>query len=89
MSRTDLAGHEASDMHKKKWVYYISRFTLIDEILGFLYWALAIYGIFVVTSQLSGKLVTGLFLFIYVFFVVLIYMYVIKRVVNFFKDNAQ
>src|SRR5690554_6246988 len=46
-------------MQKKKWAYYISKFTLIDEILGLLYWVLAIYGIFVLLNHLSNKLIIG------------------------------
>lgn len=37
---------QVSTMRLKKWVYYLSKITLIDEVLGFVYWVLAIYGIF-------------------------------------------
>ncbi|KGK42244.1 hypothetical protein LH51_08305 [Nitrincola sp. A-D6] len=69
--------------------YYISKFTLIDEILGLLYWALAIYGIFVLLSYLSNKLVIGVVLCAYIVLVVFIYIYVLKKVTAFFKNNTE
>lgn len=76
-------------MQKRKWAYYISKFTLIDEVLGLLYWALAIYGIFVIVSHLSNKLVIGVVLCAYIVFVVVIYIYVLRRITAFFKNNTE
>ncbi|RAU16437.1 hypothetical protein DN062_18160 [Nitrincola tibetensis] len=76
-------------MQKRKWAYYISKFTLIDEILGLLYWALAIYGIFVLLSYLSNKLVIGVVLCAYIVLVVVIYIYVLKKVTAFFKNKTE
>ncbi|KGK42683.1 hypothetical protein LH51_05135 [Nitrincola sp. A-D6] len=73
-------------MQKRKWAYYISKFTLIDEILGLLYWALAIYGIFVLLSYLSNTFVIGVVLCAYIVLVVVIYIYVLKKVTAFFKN---
>lgn len=76
-------------MQKKKWAYYISKFTLIDEILGLLYWVLAIYGIFVLLNHLSNKLVIGVVLCAYIVLVVVVYIYVLRKITAFFKNNTE
>lgn len=76
-------------MNKKRWVYYISKFTLIDEVLGFAYWALAIYGIFIVTNHVDGKVAMGISLGVYILTVVLIYICVLKKITGYFKTDTK
>lgn len=76
-------------MQKRKWAYYLSKLTLIDEVLGFLYWAFAIYGIFALLNHFSNKLIVGAALCVYIFLVVILYMYVLKRITGFFKNTSE
>lgn len=72
-------------MKKRKWAYYLSKLTLIDEVFGLLYWAIALYGIFVILGHFSNKLVAGAVLGTYIVLVVVIYIFVLKKVAAFFK----
>lgn len=74
---------------KRKWAYYASKFTLLDEILGLVYWALAIYGIFVIVGKFNGAVMAGVALSVYIVVVVFLYISVLKKVSAFFKDNAE
>lgn len=76
-------------MNKKKWFYYLSKLTLIDEILGFLYWAAVIFGLFFIPGVFESGLLTGLFFGVYIVMAVVVYMYVLKRVASFFKGGPE
>lgn len=76
-------------MNKKKWFYYLSKFTLIDEILGFLYWATVVFGLFFIPGFFKSGLLTGLFFAVYIVTAVVVYMHVLKRVTSFFKGGSE
>lgn len=74
-------------MAGKKWLYYISKFTLIDEILGFVYWALAIYGLFVIVDYIESRIAIVGILLVYIIAVSVLYIFVVKRVKYFIKGD--
>lgn len=74
-------------MTGKKWLYYISKFTLIDEILGFVYWALAIYGLFVIVDYIESRIAIVGILLVYIIAVSVLYIFVVKRVKYFIKGD--
>ena len=76
-------------MNKRRWVYYLSKFTLIDEVLGFLYWAAVVYGLFFIPGFFNSALLTGIFFSVYIVMAVVVYIYVLKRVTSFFKGGAE
>jgi len=76
-------------MKPKKLIYYISKFTLIDEVLGFLYWGLAIYGIFLVTGYINNQTILIVTLCIYITSVVIIYITLLKKIKIYFKGNSE
>lgn len=75
-------------MRLNKWLFYASRFTLIGEVLGFLYWALAIYGIFLIVDRINSKVAITLALVVYIISVTIIYLFLIKKIKTFFKGKS-
>ncbi len=75
-------------MKPKKLIYYISKFTLIDEILGFLYWTFAIYGIYLIVGFVNNPTILIGVLCIYIVSIVIIYITLLKKVKIFFKANT-
>jgi len=76
-------------MKPKNWVYYISKFTLIDEVLGFIYWGLSIYGIFLITDNIKNQTFLIAALCIYIVSVVIIYITILRKIKLFFKGNPE
>jgi len=74
---------------KNKFLYYIMKFTLLDEIIGFIYWALVILGIFYVTSRNFGPALTIILCSSLVLASVAFYFYIIKRAQRFFKNEKR
>ena len=72
-------------MSLKKFAYYFSKFTLFDEFLGFIYWALSIYGIFLIVENTKSQMVMIAILCIYVMTVVILYIFLIKKIKLYFK----
>lgn len=77
------------DMNRKKWFYYLSKFTLIDEVMVFLYWATVVCGLFFIPGFFKSGLLTGLFFAVYIVMAVVVYMYVLKRVASFLKGGSE
>jgi len=75
-------------MKPKKIVYYISKFTLIDELLGLVYGALAIYGIIKISMEINNEVVMIAVLCVYIISVVVIYMILVKKIKKFFTDES-
>ncbi|MET0090751.1 MAG: hypothetical protein ABW068_12195 [Candidatus Thiodiazotropha sp.] len=75
-------------MNANKWLYFFSKFTLLDEILGFVYWALAIYGIFLIVGALNNPIVLVIVLGVYVVSVTLFYLFLSKKIKSLFKDDS-
>ncbi len=75
-------------MAAKKWIYYIFKFTLINEILGFLYWALAIYGLFITAGCIETRMAMITILLVYIIAVATFYIFVVKRVKYFLKGDS-
>lgn len=76
-------------MNVKKLIYYTSKLTLLDEILGFLYWAFAIYGIYLIAENINNSIVLMGMLFLYIILIVIIYFTLLKKVKLFFKFNEK
>jgi hypothetical protein len=73
----------------KKWAYYFSKFTLIDEILGFIYWALVIYGVFLIVERIENQVAIIAALFIYIVTAAILYIFVIKKMKIYFKGGQK
>lgn len=73
-------------MKPKKWAYSISKFTLLDEILGFAYLALAIYGIFLIVGRIDNQVAMVATLCVYIVSVVTVYIFLIKKIKIFFNS---
>ncbi|PKM46527.1 MAG: hypothetical protein CVV05_02295 [Gammaproteobacteria bacterium HGW-Gammaproteobacteria-1] len=76
-------------MKPQKWAYYISKFTLLDEILGFVYWALAVYGIFLIVGCIDNQVAIVATICVYVVSVVVVYFFLIKKIKMFFKGDSK
>lgn len=76
-------------MRLKRWIYYISKISLIDEILGFIYWAISIYGIFLISSHLNSSTAMIAILFTYIILVVVFYIFIIKKIKTFLKGSTE
>jgi len=53
-------------MIPKKLAHYLSRITLLDEVLGFIYWAFAIYGNFLIAGYIKNQIAMISLIFIYI-----------------------
>ena len=71
-------------MNVKRFLYYLSKITLLDEIVGFLYWLLGIYGIYVLIDYTKNDAVRVLFLVIYILALVIVYFTLIRKIKNYF-----
>lgn len=74
-------------MFIKKIIYYLSRLTLIDEILGFLYWALTVYGMFLIIDAVENKVMVTIILIFYILFLSIFYITVVKKIKKFFINK--
>ena len=76
-------------MDVKRIIYIFSRVTLLDEILGFIYWVFAIAGLYFLTTlfETLPVILVALMLVIYIIFVTLFYIFILKRVFRFFKGE--
>lgn len=74
-------------MFIKKIIYYLSRLTLIDEILGFLYWALTVYGMFLIIDAVDNKVMVTIILIFYILFLSIFYITVVKKIKKFFINK--
>lgn len=70
-------------------IYYLSKITLLDEILGFAYWALCIIGLILFMDAEIDGFWKILGTFIYIPLIVLVYMMVVKKVKTYFKGPEQ
>ncbi len=73
----------------KKWLYYFSKFTFLDEILGFIYWAAALYGLFLITRNTGSSIELIFFIAIYVVVIVILYIFALKKITKFFKRDPE
>jgi energy-converting hydrogenase Eha subunit C len=76
-------------MSAKKWAYYFSKFTLLDELLGIVYWALSIYGIFLIIESGYSDIAVILILCVYIIVVVILYIFLIKKIKRYFKGDPE
>lgn len=78
-------------MSAKRFFYLLSKFTLVDEILGFVYWALALYGLYKIFSLTSnagfGPVLLVILALGYALLITLVYIYGLRRLTNFFKGE--
>lgn len=79
-------------MNVKRGFYYLAKFTLLDELLGFIYWAIALLGLFELFSYFDtvalGIVITSTSVVLYVVLVTVVYIYGLRRLVRFFKEES-
>lgn len=79
-------------MNVKRGFYYLAKFTLLDELLGFIYWAIALLGLFELFSYFDttslSTVVTTTLVAIYIIVVTVLYIYGLRRLVRFFKTES-
>jgi hypothetical protein len=73
----------------KKMLYALSKFSLIDELLGLLYWAFVIYGIYLIVGAIDTSPVLIMALSFYIVLVVVLYITILKKVSAFFKGSEK
>jgi len=71
----------------KKFIRLFIKLTLLDEIIGFLYWALIIYGLFLISDYSLNPAVLGFSLTFYIIISTLLYIYGIKKIKILLRDN--
>lgn len=78
-------------MNVKRGFYWLAKYALLDELLGFIYWALALFGLFELISYLG---VNGLSVFLttalialYVVLVTVVYICGLRRLTKFFSQK--
>jgi hypothetical protein len=76
-------------MKLKKCIYYITKFTLIDQILGFMYWIFAIYGIFFLIEHISNKVLIAVTLCVYFISVILFYGFLYEKIYTFLRGDSE
>ncbi|MGI5310441.1 hypothetical protein [Rheinheimera sp. WS51] len=75
-------------MAPKKWTYYLSKLTLLDEILGFIYWALASYGIFLIAGYIESQIAMICAFLIYIITVAFFYIFISKKVKKYINEDS-
>jgi len=63
----------------KKYLKLLIKFTLLDEIIGFIYWAIIIYGIFFISNVISNPVILVVTLIIYIVASAFAYIFGLKR----------
>lgn len=71
----------------KKFIRLFIKLTLLDEIIGFLYWALIIYGLFLISDYSLNPAALGLSLTFYIIISTLLYIFGIKKIQILLRDN--
>ncbi len=71
----------------KKYLRLFIKFTLLDEVIGFIYWAVIIYGIFLIFNYISNSVMLGITLIIYIVASAVVYIFGLKRLKVLFKTN--
>ena len=74
-------------MKFKKYLRLLIKFTLLDELVGFLYWALALYGLYLIANKISDMIFLMISLLIYIVLVSIGYILFLKRLKVFFKNT--
>jgi hypothetical protein len=76
-------------MKLKKFFRLLIKFTLLDELVGFTYWALALYGLYLIGNNISGSIFLVVSLFIYIVLITIVYIIFLKKLKSYFKDVKQ
>jgi hypothetical protein len=84
----DVFEHWSGDLGRRTILRRVARWTLLDEFLGFVYWAVAFVGIILAADRTQGALWLGVMLALYVPLVVLIYFIGVRRLSYWFKQGA-
>ena len=72
-------------MGAKKIFYYITKIALLDEIVGILYWAFSLYGLYLIINHISEGFIKIAAIVVYILFVVVVYMMFLKKVSSYFR----
>jgi len=76
-------------MKLKKFFRLLIKFTLLDELVGFIYWAAALYGLYLITNNGLGGVVLPASLIAYIILISIVYILFLKKIKKFFKDSQQ
>ncbi|WP_426370103.1 hypothetical protein [Pseudocolwellia sp. HL-MZ7] len=60
------------------------KFTLLDDLVGFIYWVLALYGLFLISNNISGPIYLILSLVIYIVIIAMLYILFLKKLKRYF-----
>lgn len=72
-------------MKLKKLFKRLGKFTLLDELMGFNYWALALYGLYLIANNISDSIFLAISLSIYIVFITIVYIIFLKKIKNIFN----
>ena len=76
-------------MKLKKFFLLLIKFTLLDELIGFIYWALTLYGLFLIANNISGSILLAISLLTYIVLITTVYILFLKKLKSYFKDVKQ
>ena len=76
-------------MNVKNIIYWFSKITLMDEIIGFIYWVTSICGIFFVIKISSNSVLTAVITILYIATAAFVYFFVIKKINKFFNKKTK
>lgn len=71
----------------KKLIRLFIKFTLLDEIIGLIYWALVIYGLFLISEYSLNEMVLGFSLVFYIAIATAVYIYGVKKIQILLQDK--
>jgi hypothetical protein len=76
-------------MDAKKFFNNLVRFTLLDHLLEFCFWALAIVGLVLLGSEsgIENSLLVGIVLILYILIVTAGYFFIVKKIKAFLRGN--
>ena len=76
-------------MDAKKIIRNIFRYTLLDHLLEFVYWALAVVGLIYLSGQsgIESPLMLAIMLGAYILAIVAIYFFIVRKLKAFFNEN--
>ncbi len=76
-------------MNLKRDFRFIVKLSLIDELVGIIYWAVALYGIYLLINCISSAIFLAITLVIYIVTVSIGYILFLKALNRFLKVNKK
>jgi len=79
--------HKETKVQPKKIIYFISKIALLDELIGLIYWAFSIYGIFLIIEHSHNQTFRIIALILYILAIAIIYLTLLKKIKYYFKKK--